>query len=244
MPYPIQTGYDDKIAKLKKKIHNKPGPNKGLQRRLTHARTNQYTAQQRNTPPDQLPWNAQAETTIGGLNRDFNDTQAQLGAQRATTEQDYGIAPGYNDATMNPYSRAALLQQTYERNKATTMNTYAGRGQLYAGSTQNAANYDLGQQGAGLDQLQKSYLGDMTSLAQQGVAAQRTLTEGTAAARAKALEDALNAPLDPTEAPALPGFVKKDYRQRIRNQRQAGHKGKARKLRQKLAGLTNPNPMP
>ena len=45
-----------------------------------------------------------------------------------------------NSPLYNPYSRAALLQRTFENNKRGNTNSYAARGQLYAGSLVNAQN--------------------------------------------------------------------------------------------------------
>jgi hypothetical protein len=112
------------------------------------------------------------------------------------TEQSYGFTD-----TSNPFNRAAMLQQAYDRNRAKTQTSYAARGQLYAGSLSNARSYDEGNYLRGYDALARQYRGELGDIAAKRLAASRTLSEGTQAARAKALEEALNEPTDPTEAP-------------------------------------------
>lgn len=72
----------------------------------------------------------------------------------ATLNQEYlGYDTGYSPTGArdysNPYSRAALLQESYNRSRRGTTNSYAAAGQLYSGAygrmqDENARNYLIG----------------------------------------------------------------------------------------------------
>lgn len=92
---------------------------------------------------------------------------AGLAQQRSSGLSDYGFnegsydpsAAGFGALTVdpnNPFSKAALLKQTYDRSRRATGQTMAAGGGLYAGSYQNAQDaVNRGQLGAE-DTLQKS----------------------------------------------------------------------------------------
>jgi hypothetical protein len=112
--------------------------------------------------PNVLPPDAGYEQQIGALGRTRDDTLAGLSAQRSQGLLDYG----YNEATggalsfdpNNPFSRAALMKQSYDRSRASSGISMANAGQLYAGSYQNAQDFLNGNQLQGEDSLQKSLI--------------------------------------------------------------------------------------
>lgn len=74
--------------------------------------------------------------------------------QQGNLDQDYGFGAG---GAANPYSRAALLQESFRRSQRGTTNSYASQGQLYSGAynrmqNENQRNYDIGY-----DQRRRDY---------------------------------------------------------------------------------------
>lgn len=105
--------------------------------------------------PSPTPWDSSYEQAVSGAQRNYLNTTANLNLAEQTAQQDYGLAPGFNDYQSNPYSRAAALEQSYKTANRATITT-AGN-QLYAGSTSNALNANRSTYGAGRDALEKSY---------------------------------------------------------------------------------------
>lgn len=97
--------------------------------------------------------------------RNLAVSQAQGLYQQGQFGQDYGYnAQGARDYS-NPYSRAALLEETFKRNQGSTLGSYANQGQLYSGAlgvaqNENARNYSIGS-----DQLQRAASGAYGNLA-------------------------------------------------------------------------------
>jgi len=231
---PVPTRYDPRIKALKQRIHQKKGPNHNLQNKLTRLRVKKFGAVQQQ--PNQLPWNAAYETQLGSNTRDFNNTIANITQQQGAAEQLYGFKD-----TSNPFNRATMLQQAYQRNRNNTLNTYAGRGQLYAGSTSNALAYDSSNYNQGYDALRREYDATNQKFAQARLGATTTKADADQAAYVKALEDAINT--RPEGSPALPKYVNKFYKKKIAKA-EKHHKGhRADKLRKKLKNLRNPDPM-
>jgi hypothetical protein len=73
-----------------------------------------------------------AEIAAGvSANRNVALSNANTTYQQGYLDQTYG----YGDTgAANPYSRAALLQESYQRSQLGTTNNYAARGQLYSGA--------------------------------------------------------------------------------------------------------------
>jgi hypothetical protein len=159
------------------------------------------------------PWNAQYETTMGGIRRDQADLQAQNAYQRQGIEQEYG----FND-TADPYSRANLLQKSYREGQLGTTNSMAARGQLYSGATQRAREAGTFGYGQNLNALRGEYEQKLYGLNQQGLAGMRDLRDQAGEAEAHRLESSLEGRPDPQEAPPpLADAVKQKRNQR--NQR-------------------------
>lgn len=95
------------------------------------------------TPTDAaLPPDATYEQVLGGLQRKRDADLAALTAQRTTTLLNYGYNEGPNGALTydpnNPESLAAQMKKHYDQSRSGTGINMAARGQLYAGSYQNA----------------------------------------------------------------------------------------------------------
>ncbi len=124
---------------------------------------------------------------------------------------------GVFDDPSNPYSRAAALQESYDNAKRGNTNNYAARGQLYAGSLQNAQNTSADGFNKGRSALINEFLGRQAALNQSDLAARNGLESGALSAQAEALERARingnNAPPETVApagaAPAAPGAAPK-----------------------------------
>ena len=97
------------------------------------------------------PLDPSYDSRLGVINREYGDTLAELQNRETQTRQEYGL-----DDPTNPYSRAALLQKTYENRNRGTVNSMAARGQLYAGATQNALNSNRGAYDQDYDLLRRA----------------------------------------------------------------------------------------
>lgn len=103
---------------------------------------------------------------MGGLASQRDSTIAGLGQQRQQGLLQYGYtegAPGQIafDPT-NPYSQAAMLKRNYDQSRTGTTTNYAARGQLYAGSLQNAQDENNRGEAQSSDALQKQLLAFLT----------------------------------------------------------------------------------
>jgi hypothetical protein len=112
--------------------------------------------------------------------RNFNVGNLQLTGERARTLQSYGYTGQFdkNDALVpgslkfdptDPYSRAALLKQNFDRQRNTRANQMAAMGQRTSGAFLSGQNALIRNEAQGTDQLTKS-LGTFLS----GVATRRS----------------------------------------------------------------------
>ncbi len=227
-----QPNLQHRIQQVKNRLQA-PGKQPHLQQELGNLKARSYLRTQKKAV--QLPFNAAADTTISGLRNTYAQTLSSLAGQESNTRQQYG----FDDQT-NPYSIAAQLQTDYNQRKAGTLNSYAGSGQLYSGATQNALNADQTAYLQGTDSAARNYDAALAKIQNDRVSASNALTQGTQQADAKALQDAANATIDPSMAPALPGYVKA-YEKRISQHASQlakhGHAAKAQKLRQRLTNI-------
>lgn len=236
MPQPNTPNYADRIHRLKGRLDNK-GANKGkLRGRISDLRAQQYLSNQKNRPDPTLPFNAEYDATVAGATRN-RDIALQ---NNAYARQQAQSAYGFDNPLANPYSKAALLQRSFDQFNQGTVNSSAAAGQLYAGSTQNALDagmYDFGQQwNAGQTEYQNS-LRDLTNLDLQ---ANSEYADTVQQAEAKRLEAALAEGIDPGAAPGKPKNVKgyiKGVRKDIRGLEKKGRDNQADKLRAKLKKL-------
>ena len=100
-------------------------------------------------PLDPAQVNAQitAQRNIGSADLYATFQQGQL-------DQNYGYGAG---GAANPYSQAAMLQESYKRNQAGTLNSAAASGNLYSGSYGRAQNENSRNYAIGDDQLRRQY---------------------------------------------------------------------------------------
>ncbi len=213
---PINTPYDQRIKRLKQKIDKRPGQNNALRLRLVKNQQKRHRYLQRNTPQD-IPYSSQFESTVGMLNRNLQQTLADIAGRRLATEQQYGFGADQS----NPFSVARTLEQNFHNQRRATLNSMARQGQLYAGSLSNARAADRMGFERQLDTAQRQYQGDLGDLAREEMLAQQAYDEDFLAADAQRLESALNQPLDPSSAPQAPNFKRriKRLQRRIRHRR-------------------------
>lgn len=103
---------------------------------------------------------------LGIAQRTHDTTVSGLYTQRANTAADYGYTPTYDEQGLirslavdpnNPYAKANLLKKSYTESRARNLNSFASRGQLYAGSLGVAQNIaDEGYQ-QGSNALQSAF---------------------------------------------------------------------------------------
>ena len=154
------------------------------------------------TPPDQVgPGEISPEDVENApyMNEEYFRTDAsetrrreqQLAAinqQRQALGIGYGLGEFGGDAETNPYSRAALLQRSYERNQRASTNSMAAAGQLYSGSLSNARNFNRFNYDVGYDSMRKQYDAALARLNQQELDANTRYDDAIEAA----LRDAVN----------------------------------------------------
>jgi hypothetical protein len=98
-------------------------------------------------PPDP---NLQAKQ--GLLTRARDDAYGQIQYDEGRVKQEYGF-----DDVSNPFSRAALLQRSFQERQRGTTNTLAARGQLYSGAIQNQRALDQRGYDQAYDSTKRSY---------------------------------------------------------------------------------------
>lgn len=148
------------------------------------------------------PWDPAYETSVAGANRTYGNALAGLAYQKQAAQQEYGLDQGFNDYQTNPYSRAALLEQKFKQANRGTSTSYAARGQLYAGSSQNALSYNREGYGQERDSLEKTYRSALQGIGAEGLSAGDERNERIADATWERINQAAGAPLDPSTSPA------------------------------------------
>jgi hypothetical protein len=156
-----------------------------------------------------LPVDPIYESAVAGAQNTRDTTLAGLGTQRTLGASQYGYTPTYDANGMvralavdpnSPYSRAALLKQSYDQNLARSKQSMASRGQLYAGAYGVAQSLEDQKFGAQSNNLQNAFINFIA--ANQG-AINNTNTNytnalgsavGDRAARAAANDTGANAP--------------------------------------------------
>lgn len=153
------------------------------------------------SPYTPAPWDSQYELSAAGARQKYANTVNNLGLKKTATEQDFGLGNGYNDYQSNPYSRAALLEQTYQKANRGTGNSYAASGQLYAGSLSTALDANRQAEAQSHDSLEKEYRNALQSIRDEEVAAKNAEIGELGEAGWNRLERADSAPLDSSTAP-------------------------------------------
>lgn len=93
-------------------------------------------------------------TDLAGYDYKRQSALDTANAQEDQTRQAYGFE---TDATSNPYSRAAVLQRNLQTAQGGSLNSLASRGQLYAGSLNNAREANLESYNQQYDASRREY---------------------------------------------------------------------------------------
>ncbi len=155
------------------------------------------------TPPPDPAY----DQTVAGLTRQRDTRLAALEAQRAQTFLTYGykqdpVTGAISFDASNPYSQAAMYARQYDQARTGNTNSYAARGQLYAGSLQNAQNDAYFREGQAMDSTQKAL--------QAALAANRADRDETLSGFELGLGDAMGGRIgrvgdNPLYSPVVPG---------------------------------------
>lgn len=119
-----------------------------------------------------MPWSADLDRILNTARTNYDNTLAALAAREPLIQREYGYdAEGRIDPN-NPFSKAQLLQRTYQQTQKGTGNQYAARGQLYSGALQRAKNENQFNYQAQDAQLRGSYAQQLAELARLRAEAQ------------------------------------------------------------------------
>lgn len=100
-------------------------------------------------PLDPLRPDSIYQTALNNITSGLTGTEAALTQDENALGVDYGVgfdrdaqgqATNFRLDYTNPFSKASLLQKAFQQQQTANKNSYAARGQLYAGSLQNAQN--------------------------------------------------------------------------------------------------------
>lgn len=152
-----------------------------------------------------MPWDVAASNQEAGANKSYGDRLANIESNRVLLGQEYGL--GYFDPqtgqyvnpTDNPYSRAALLQTSYNNAKKGTLNS-AGN-QLYAGSYINRQNTNTRNFNIGSDQLAREFARAQAALVGEEGAALEAKQNAYNEAGWNRINAGLEAPIEPAPLP-------------------------------------------
>jgi hypothetical protein len=122
--------------------------------------------------------------TISGLRNRRENTLSEVQKQRETARIGYGFD---TDPTSNPFSRAALLQRSYNTAQKSTHNQMAAAGQMYSGAVNNARQRNLSGYNQQYDATRKDYSAEMDRLNQIASGARTDMRMGRVEASANAI---------------------------------------------------------
>lgn len=144
---------------------------------------------ERTTSPDYAS-NENYQRALSDNQDRFNQTQSALDEQEAGLGVAYGLGQFGGDIASNPYSRAAMLQRSYNQNQRASLNTMASRGQLYSGATQNQANANVSNYGSAYDALSKDFGSRLSQIGIQRQDASDRFRAANETASRKAVDEA------------------------------------------------------
>jgi hypothetical protein len=161
--------------------------------------------------PAPLPVDPAYDQTIAGLGLKKDTTIQGLDQQRLGGLSDYGYSatfdPNGNVVGIardpnNPYSQSALMKKHFDQQRTGNTNSYAARGQLYAGSLQNAQNATTDNYNQADNGLQRSVMAFLARNQQQRGQASVDYELGSGQALGDSVARGSTNPLyDPTTAP-------------------------------------------
>lgn len=121
-------------------------------------------------PPQGIGIDPRFDADIGAIDRDTATSLAGLEQQQGQLGAAYGLGVDASgnvfDDPSNPFSRAAALAQSYRNAQRGTTNSMAARGQLYAGSLQNAQNEVTNQNQRLRDAMIREFMGRIGDITQ------------------------------------------------------------------------------
>jgi len=160
--------------------------------------------QERTKAPDYTS-NQNYQRALADNQAQFQQAQAGLDDQERGLGIAYGLGQYGADIANNPYSRAAMLQRSYNQNQRASINTMAARGQLYSGATQNAANANTFNYGSAYDALSKDFGARQGQIGTQRQAASDALAAANESAYRRSISDASRQfPVTRENAPRMP----------------------------------------
>jgi hypothetical protein len=153
------------------------------------------------SPYAAAPWDSAEQFSNANADAKYNNALLNAGYKKTAYETEYGLDPGFNDYKANPYSRAALLEQSYKRADRSSGNSLAASGQLYSGASQNAESYNREHDLQERNALESTYRKALQGVNEEEAGALNEREEAKAAAKWKAVEAASAAELEPDTAP-------------------------------------------
>lgn len=128
------------------------------------------------------------DETVNATTLNYAQTlqRAQYARGQLGSEFGIGVTPQgsvYDDHS-NPFSRAAVMQLAYDRQRAGNTNSYAARGQLYAGSLQDAQNEGARSHLQNRDALLRQFNASQKAIADSEINATNLSLEQLAQAKA------------------------------------------------------------
>ena len=158
----------------------------------------------RTASPD-ISSNENYQRSLSDIENQYQQTGQALDQQEAGLGISYGLGQYGADIASNPYSRAAMLQRSYNQNQRASVNTMASRGQLYSGATQNQANANAANYGSAYDALSKDYGARLSQIGIQRQEAQSKRGAAIEAAGRDAVSQASKLfPVTRENAPRMP----------------------------------------
>ena len=229
--------YETRLGRLKDRRAGFEGEEKKLarnKRRTQSTKAKSYLWDQANPGEVGLPSDATSIGQKAGVNQAYANSVSGNAAAVAAKKNNYG----FGGDTTNPYSQAAMLQKSYDQNRARTLNSSASAGQLYAGSMQTAQDANLSNLEASNSALYGKYQDEIAVLADDLLTAGTDKDTGLLGADEGAIARAADEPA-PDEGPE-PAEVKQFRRNKMKKYlelRKAGKDKKADAIRTQLKEL-------
>lgn len=149
-------------------------------------------------PPAAPPIDPIYDAQVGTANRRRDDALAFLDQDERTAIRTFGL-----DDTSDPFSRARMLQRSYEQRRLGNTNSMAARGQLYSGALQNQQNETEFQRLRGVDSLRKEQDDILARIRQRRAGVNAGHEEDIIAAGSDRIGRAIQSPPDASELPPV-----------------------------------------
>lgn len=185
------------------------------------------------TPPASaaMPWDAAAANDENSAQRLYEEKETGLGAGWYQTQQEFGLDPGFNDFSTNPYSKAAQLQRSYDQAKLSSVNSFAARGHLYSGALVGREEGNERNLNEGTNSLRNAYSQAQAQKVASELSAEEARNNTDNEAEWKAIQAANEAPLEAQTAPAAASSAAKGAKQTKSSKRITAAIAPARKAR-------------